>query len=68
MVMIRSVIGLARALVNDDPFGAAMFPGRLRVHVVFSITAARKGVLAILKGSPSHISRQWVAMPGFKSF
>ena len=64
--MIRGVKGLARDLIDDNPFGAAGFSRHFRMDVIFTIAAARKGAFAIEKRASSDISRQWLAMPLFQ--
>jgi hypothetical protein len=55
--MIRSVIGLTSALIDDDSFSAAIFPRHFWMDVILPIAAAREGLFAILKGASSDISR-----------
>lgn len=66
--MIGRVVGLAVGLIDDDPFGPAIFPRHFRMHVVLAIAASREDAFTILKISSTDIPRQRLSMPGFYGF
>jgi hypothetical protein len=54
--MIAGIVGLAGALLNDKPFRIPRTAANFRIHVIFTIAAARQPALAVLKIPPPDIS------------
>ena len=63
--MIGGVIGLAVGLIDDDPFGSAVSPRSLRVHVILAIATSREHPFTIEKVTSPDIPRQGFSMPRF---
>jgi hypothetical protein len=59
--MVAGIVGSAGVLFNDDPLRVPGATAYFWIHIVLAIAAWRKAPLAILKLTPTYISREGFA-------
>jgi hypothetical protein len=65
--MVAGIVGPACVLLNDDPFGAPRATAYFLVYIVLAIVPRWKKALTILKGAPSDVAWQGLAIAGLES-
>jgi hypothetical protein len=59
--VVAGIVGLSRILFDDDSLCVPRTAAYFGIHIILAIVALGKATLAILKLTPSDISREGVA-------